>query len=459
MNTGFQSPSIPLRSIHRLIHNVVPQLTFSFYRHHRIQTDFSGGQLTTEGGLLPLRAFDQRHGLSQSVAELLCEERDLGRLQHAIPALLAQRVYGIVAGYEDANDAQRLRLDPVFQMLADSPLQEPLGSQPTLSRWENSVTAQEVVGLNHILVEWFVRLCARQVRQRGEIVLDMDATEDPTHGQQQLSLFNGHFHETCYHPLLLFERHTGCLLSVRLRRGNCVSYSRAVAMLRPVLKRLRAAFPQVRIRFCGDAGFAVPGLYELLEQYGVHYAIRFPSHRFVQQRVEKLRKLVEQAQQDTGREYRIYTVFHHYAPVWQRARRLCVEIHYPDQRLPVRAIITNMEESPQQVTEFYNGRGECENRIEELKNGFHADRLSCHRFVANCFRLFLYSMAYNLVNFFRQRHVPLPWRSLQIETLRVQLFKLGAQVYRTARSIRVRFATGWPFASLFCRVARSFSSA
>jgi hypothetical protein len=442
-----------------LIQNVVSQLTFSFYRHRPIQADFSGGQLTSDGGLLPLRAFDQRHHLTESVTKLLCDGRDLGRIKHALPALLSQRLYGIVAGYEDANDAQRLRLDPVFQMLADYSLQEPLGSQPTLSRWENSVTAKEVVGLNHLLVEWFVRICGRQVRQRGEIVLDLDSTEDPTHGQQQLSLFNGHFRETCYHPLLLFERHSGCLLSVRLRRGNCVSYNRAMVMLRPVLKRLRAAFPEVAIRFCGDAGFAVPELYELLEEYGVRYAIRFPSHCFVQQRAEELRKLVEQAHQDTGREYRLYTVFHHYAPRWGRARRLCVEIHYPDQQLPVRAIVTNMDGSPQQVTQFYNGRGECENRIEELKNGFHADRLSCHRFVANCFRLLLHSLAYNLVNFFRQRHLPLPWRSLQIETLRVQFFKLGAQIYRTARCIRVRFATGWPFAPLFCRVAGSFSSA
>lgn len=442
-----------------MIQNVVSQLIFSFYRHCPIQADFSGGQLTSDGGLLPLRAFDQRHHLTESVTQVLCDGRDSGRIKHALSALLAQRLYGMVAGYEDANDAQRLRLDPVFQMLADYSLQEPLGSQPTLSRWENSVTAQEVVRLNHLLVEWFVRLGGRQVRQRGEIVLDLDSTEDPTHGQQQLSLFNGHFRETCYHPLLLFERHSGSLLSVRLRRGNCVSYNRAVALVRPVLKRLRAAFPAVPIRFCGDAGFAVPELYELLEEYGVRYAIRFPSHCFVQQKVEELRKWVAQAHQDTGREYRLYTVFHHYAPAWGRARRLCVEIHYPDQRLPVRAIITNMDGSPQQVTEFYNGRGECENRIEELKNGFHADRLSCHRFVANCFRLLLHSLAYNLVNFFRQRHLPLPWRSLQIETLRVQFFKLGAQVYRTARCIRVRFATGWPFAAWFCRVARGFSSA
>ena len=459
MNTGFQSPSIPLRSIHRLIHHVVSQLHFSFYRHQRVVMDFSGGRITNDCGLLPLRAFDRQHRLSESIAELLSEDRDVARLVHDHQALLCQRIYGIVAGYEDGNDATRLRFDPAFQMLADRKLEDPLSSQPTLSRWENSVPARDIVHLNRLLLDWFVRRCGQQVRRRGEFLLDIDCTEDPIHGQQQMSMFNGHFGESCYHPLLLFERHTGCLLSVRLRRGNCVSYNRVVPVLRPVLERLRAAFPRVVIRFRADAGFAVPGLYELLEKHQVQYAIRFPSHQFVKQQVQQLLTMVQQAQESTGQEYRIFTVRHHYAPIWGRARRLCIEIHAPDERLPVRCIITNMDQAPSRVTEFYNGRAECENRIEELKNGFYADRLSCHRFLANCFRLLLHSFAYNLVNLFRLRHVPRALRGLQIETLRIRLFKLAAQIRQTARCIRIRCATGWPFTVLFHKVAQPFSSA
>ena len=442
-----------------MIHNVVSQLHFSFYPHQRIVMDFSGGRMTSDGGLLPLRAFDRKHRLSQSIAELLSDTRDPARIVHENEALLCQRIYGIVAGYEDGNDAARLRLEPVFQILTNRQWEDPLGSQPTVSRWENSVGARDLVHLNRLLLEWFVRVCGQQVRRRGEILLDIDSTEDPTHGHQQLSMFNGHFGENCYHPLLLFERHTGCVLGVRLRRGNCVSYNRVVAVLRPVLERLRAAFPQVVIRFRADAGFAVPGLYELLEEHQVQYAIRFPSHQFLKQRMEKLVKLVQQAHESTGQEYRVYTVVHHYAPIWGCARRLCIEIHAPDERLPMRSIITNMDLSPSRVSEFYNGRGECENRIEELKNGFYADRLSCHRFLANCFRLLLHSFAYNLVNLFRQRHLPRALRHLQIEALRIQLFKLGAQVRRTARCLRIRCASNWPYAWLFHQVAQPFSSA
>jgi DDE family transposase len=453
MNTGSCTPSIPFRSIQRLIQSVLSQLTFSFYRHGRIQADFSGGQLSSDGGLLPLRAFDQRYRLTASVAEQLLDRRQTSRIEHSQLALLRLRLYGIIAGYEDANDAERLCLDPVFQMLADSPLDRRLGSQPTLSRWENSITAGEVVELNRLLLDWFVRLCGRQVRRRGEILLDIDSTNDPTHGHQQLSLFNGHFGETVYHPLLVFERHTGCLLSARLRRGNCVSYNRVVPVLRPVLEKLRQSFPGIRIRLRADAGFAVPELYELLEKYEVEYVIRFTTHGFLKRRLAVLEQTIREEHQRTGEPASIYGSLRHPARRWSRARRICFQVQYPGDRPTLRCIITNLELSSQQVCEFYNGRGECENRIEELKNGFHADRLSCHRFVANCFRLLLHGLAYNLVNLFRLRHLPRPWRSLQIEVLRTRFFKLAARVRQTARCLRIHWATGWPFQSIFYKIA------
>ena len=199
MNTGFAAPVIPFRSIHRLIQSVVPQLTFSFHRHQLIRADFSGGQITSDAGLLPLRAFDQRHRLTGDLAQLLSDPRDDDRVQHDSLALLRQRIYQIVAGYEDANDADRLRHDPLLQIVADQPLGSPLGSQPTLSRWENAPSARDLVRLNDALLDQFIRLCSDQVRQRGEILLDIDSTDDPTHGQQQLSFFNGAYGQHMYH--------------------------------------------------------------------------------------------------------------------------------------------------------------------------------------------------------------------------------------------------------------------
>src|SRR5712671_7602554 len=168
MNTGSCTPSIPSRSTHHLIQSVLPQLTFSFYRHQPIRADFSGGQITGDAGLLPLRAFDQRHGLTRGLAECVCDDRDDSRVSHPGLSLLRQRLYQIVAGYEDANDADRLRYDPAFQILADQPLGQALGSQPTLSRWENS-SPRDLFHLQDALLDWFVKISGKQVRKRGEI--------------------------------------------------------------------------------------------------------------------------------------------------------------------------------------------------------------------------------------------------------------------------------------------------
>ena len=169
----------------------ISQLLFSYYRHRPIRADFSGGQISSDAGLLPLRAFDQRHGLTGELALRLCDPRAEERVRHSVLSLFRQRLYQIIAGYQDANDADRLRHDPAFQILAEPPLGEALGSQPTLSRWENSPSPRQLLQLQDALLDCFVKTCGKQVRKRGEILLDVDSTDDPTHGQQQLSFFNG----------------------------------------------------------------------------------------------------------------------------------------------------------------------------------------------------------------------------------------------------------------------------
>jgi hypothetical protein len=172
--------------------------------------------------------------------------------------LLRQRLYQIIAGYEDANDADRLRHDPAFQILADQPLGEPLGSQPTLSRWENSPSPRDLLKLQDALLDWFVKICGEQVRKRGEILLDVDSTDDPTYGQQQLSFFNGGYDQHMYHPLLVFERHTGYLLAARLRAGTVPGHARIIPLLLRIVPRLQREFPKARIKLRADAGFALP---------------------------------------------------------------------------------------------------------------------------------------------------------------------------------------------------------
>jgi Transposase DDE domain group 1 len=435
----------------------IPQLLFSFYRHRPIHADFSGGQITSDAGLLPLRAFDQRHQLTGDLAEALSDPRQDDRVRHDSLALLRQRIYQIVAGYEDANDADRLRHDPLLQIIADQKLGEALGSQPTLSRWENAPSGRDLLRLNDALLKQFIRLCGKQVRKRGEILLDIDSTDDPTHGQQQLSFFNGGYGQHMYHPMLIFERHTGCLLAARLRAGNASSHARILPMLLRLVPRLQAAFPKVKIQLRGDAGFALPLLYEFCEFFGIQYTLGIPANSVFQRRAEPRQKRLQRRHRRTQLPQRGFSSFRHRARSWSHQRRICYKAEHTAVGTNLRFLITNCSGRASQVFAFYNDRGECENRIEEFKNGFRADRLSCHRFLANAFRLLLHGFAYNLVNLFRLQ-LPQPWRSAQIETLRAQLFKLGARVRQTARCVRFHLASGWPFQNLFRSAAFAVNS-
>ena len=234
------------------------QITFSFYSPRQLTADFAGGQITSDAGRLALRQFDHQRRLTASLVRALTDPRCSNKVEHSLASLLRQRLYQIVSGYEDANDADRLRHDPTFPLLADREVGAPLASQPTLSRWENAFSARDWVRLNRLLLEWFCQLCSEQVRARGEIVLDLDSTADPTHGQQEFSFYNGAYGEPIYHPLLVFERHTGCLLAAHLRPGQAGSPSGCIAVLRRLLLRLLRRFPGIPIRLCADAGFPLP---------------------------------------------------------------------------------------------------------------------------------------------------------------------------------------------------------
>ena len=435
------------------------QHRFSFQRNRSIVAQFDGGQITSDAGLLPLRQFDQRHGLTRCWAAALSDARSPERSQHTLQALFTQRIYQIVAGYEDANDAALLRHDPIFQLLAEAAPGQPLSSQPTLSRWENAFTWRDWVSLNRCLLESFGTLCAARVQAAGEIVLDLDSTADPTYGQQEFSFYNGCYERSVYHPLLVFERGTGYLLAAHLRRGEVGSSRGVVAVLRRVVHFLRQRFPGVPIRVVGDAGFAVPTLYLFCENHNVEYTFGISNNVSFRPRGERLLQQAERRWLRRGTRQRLYSSFRHRGKRWRRySRRICVKAERTSSDRCMHYVITNRRGPAEDIFTFYHGRGECENRIEELKNGFAADRLSCHRFLANAFRLLLHAAAYNLVVLFRHRLPPCLQRA-QIETLRRQLFKLGALVTRSARRVLVHLASGWPFQTFFQEALRALSSA
>jgi hypothetical protein len=314
-----------------------------------IYADFSGGQITSDAGLLPLRAFDECHSLTHDWAESLSDPRQEGRVRHDVATLLRQRIYQIVAGYEDANDAQRLRHDPLLQIIADQKLGEVLGSQPTLSRWENSPSGRNLVRLNDLLLEQFIGLCGKQVRQRGEILLDIDSTDDPTHGQQQLSFFNVAYGQHMYHPMLVFERHTGCLLAARLRPGTASSHARIVPMLLRLVPRLQSAFPKVKIQLRSDAGFALPLLYDFCEIFDIIYVFGILANCVFQQRAQPRQKLLKRRYGRSQTPQRSFSSFRHRARSWSHQRRICYKAEHTATGTNLRFLITNCSGRASQV--------------------------------------------------------------------------------------------------------------
>ena len=241
------------------------------------------------------------------------------------------------------------------------------------------------------------------------------------------------------------------LLAARLRPGNASRHARIVPRLLRLVPRLQAAFPGGKIKLRGDAGFALPLLYEFCEFFTLEYALAIPANCVFQQRAQPQQQQLKRRYRRTQLPQRGFSSFRHRARSWSHQRRIC----YKADGTNLRFLITNGSGRASQLFAFYNDRGECENRIEEFKNGFRADRLSCHRFLANAFRLLLHGAAYNLVNFFRHQ-LPQPWPSAQIETLPAQLFIIGARLRQTARCIPIPMASGWPFQSLFRQLALTF---
>jgi len=245
------------------------QVTFSFHPCIEVVADFQGGQISSDAGLLPVIDLDRRLGWTARIAEVLHDDREAGKTEHDLDQLVRQRFFGLLAGYEDCNDHTRLRGDPILKVAAGKPLRKPLASQPTLGRLENAVTAREVAQLNRLLAEQFIQVHGGRTINR--LVLDIDPTDDPCHGHQQLALFNGFYGQYMYLPLLVYERESGMLLGVRLQSGNAFPAARAAQLLGPIVRRLRKQWPQARIIVRGDASFGCPQMYRFCEAGGLGY--------------------------------------------------------------------------------------------------------------------------------------------------------------------------------------------
>ena len=429
------------------------QLALSFYPQRQVVVNFKGGEITTDTGLLLLREFDHRLKLTSQMERCLKDPRDEDMIVHKQSEMLRQRLYQIVAGYEDADDADLLRDDPTFKLVAGKPdAEEALASQPTISRLENRVKWEEIEKLEALLFTWYSKTRRQAPR---EVILDLDSTDDPAYGGQQLVLFNGCYDQYMYHPLLLFEGKTGHLLSVLLRRGNAPSAECAEEVLGSSIRKMKERFPRTRIHVRGDSGFGRPVLYDLCERQGVEYSLAIATNSILKERAQAVLQRAVAQYERRGKPVKCYTSFRYAAKSWPRQRRICVKAEVNGQGSNLRFLVTSRKGRAEEVFAFHNDRGECENRIKEFKLGFHADRLSCHTYMANAFRLVLHALAYNLVNLFRE--LKLKGTALaraQIDTLRLKLFKVGAWVKQTTRRVWVQLASGWPHRSLFLQIYR-----
>lgn len=433
------------------------QLGFGF--QPKLVVDFAGGTLTTDAGLLLVREFDEQLGLSADVASRMVDTRDPRYVTHDLDALVRQRLYQIAAGYEDANDADRLRHDPTFQVVAADG-RTPLGSQPTLSRLENAIEWPAIQRLARTGVDWFCAYAYGPEEHPADLILDLDSTDDPTHGTQQLALFHGFYHQHMYHPLVWFEGRTGLLLRTRLRPGRDRSADRVVEDLPHLLPPLRRRFPHTPIFLRGDAGMATPAVEAKLEAEGIRYVLGIGSNQAFTARVAGRVAKAQGRYTRTNRAVSIRTSFRHRARSWPRQRRILVKIDVTAAGLNVRFMVTNRRGRAADLVAWYDDRGASENWIKELKLDIHADRLSCHRFRANAFRLQLHSIALLLLGHFRRSVLAgTPLAHATIGTIRLHLLKVAGRVCRSVRRLWFHLASHWPGQPFFTACHRALARA
>ena len=423
---------------------------FPACRRRRVQAEFSGGEITSDAGVLLLRQADRRLGLLESVAGVLEDRRDGRRIRHDLVSLLRQRVYALGLGYEDLNDHGGLRLDPAIQTALERLV--PLGSAATLCRLENAMDRSAAVRIHEMLVEQFI---ASFDTPPEELVLDVDATDDAVHGRQQERFFHGYYDHHCFLPLYVFCGEQ--LLVSYLRRSNQDAAKHAWAVLALLVKRLRRAWPGVRIVLRGDSGFCRWRMLRWCEDHGVDYIVGLARNARLERRVEPMMELIEQLAELTGQTQREFLRFAYAADSWDRPRSVIAKVEASPRGRNPRFILTSLQGDARALyEERYCARGEMENRIKEQQLGLFADRTSAHYWWANQFRLLLSSLAYTLMEAIRR--LALAGTELaraQVGTLRLKLLKIGAVILRNTRRIRFLLPSAYPYQALFAQaVAR-----
>ncbi len=442
------------------------QLHLDFMPRHAVVLVPDAGVLTSDAGLLAVRQFDERLGWTARFAACIRDTR--GEPVHSVLSMVRQRAYGIIAGYEDANDHDTLRDDPVFKMITGTlPDGDPLASQPTLSRLENMVSIPSLLALTDLMVELGVE---RVRRGHGgtlppRVTIDLDPTDDPAHGQQQLTFFHAFYDQHQYYPMIVSEPTTKHVLIAWLRHGTCPAALGADDDVRRVAQAFQKVNPKTRLFVRGDANVGNPAMYQLCENDGHTYTFGLGTNSKLKGWAQPLVKRAQRQYAATGEKQRIFAFGSYQAKTWGRRRTVIAKAECSAQGTNLRFIVTNLPvknaRQAEHTYDLYVQRGQSEQRMDELKNGLGAGRLSCHRFTANFLRLMLHTLAFNLLNALRDhKAVPEELRTARPETWRTRIIKVAARIDQTTRRVWVRLSSSWPFWDLLRAVgARALHAA
>jgi Transposase DDE domain group 1 len=404
----------------------------------RLMLQFRGSTITSDAGLLAYRELDDALHLTDTAANTLADARTGRNGRHRLAGLLRQSVFGRLAGYEDVNDAERLCHDPAMRwVVGDRAISGSAASASQMGRFETKWLSrpENLTALADLSGQWIDKV--RRRRGPKTAILDMDSSESPTYGEQEGSAYNGHFACTCYHPLFVFNQF-GDVERCVLRPGNVHSADGWRALLQPVIARYRGIVKHLYFR--GDAAFASPRVYELLEAEGASYTIRLPANQVLQDTIGHLLKRPVGRPPHEVRRY--YASFRYQAQSWSKPRHVVAKIEWrPGELYPhVGFIVTNLARSAEGIVAFYNRRGTCEQYIKEGKNAIKWTRLSCRTFAANAVRLQLHALAYNLGNFMRTLAMPKTVERWSMTSLREKLIKIGAKVVSHGRYVTFQLA-------------------
>jgi hypothetical protein len=412
-----------------------------------LEAAFDGGRITSDGGLLWLAKMDEELGLCQAIAEHVPEWRNGSCLRHSLKALVRQRVYQIACGYEDQDDSDFLRTDPLLKLVLGRLPEtgEDLASQPTISRLENAPARRDCVRMARALGELYIRRRAKDGVPPSRILLDFDATDDPAHGQQEGTYYHGYYRERIYHPLVVFDGETNQLITAVLRPGNTHASSGALSILKRIVRRLREAWPEVEIEIRADAGFAMPEVYDYCEKEGIDYTIGLISNPRLEEIAQDLLERAKwESEHHDGQKVRLLSDASYQAGTWEHSRRVIYKAEVFQKGENTRFVVSTRPDRPSELYDWYVRRGEAEGWIKDFKRALKADRLSCHRFFANQFRLLLHACAYWLLDELRRKLVGAGMQRMQLDTLRLYLIKIGGRVRELLTRVRLHLASGHP---------------